>query len=53
MLIYFFSNDNIERMSFTAHTLTTQVQQEILLRKINRVIQRSERKWDIDLNNQC
>ena len=53
MLIYFFSNDNIERMSFTTHTLITQVQQEILLGKINRVIQRSERKWDIDLNKQC
>ena len=40
-------------MSFTAHTLTTQVHQEILLRKINRLIQRSERKWDIDFKNHC
>ena len=40
-------------MSFTAHTLITQLHRELLLGKMSRVIQRSERKWDIDLDNQC
>ena len=40
-------------MSFTVHMLTTQVDRELLVRKKRRVIERSERKWDIDLDNQC
>ena len=40
-------------MSFTANMLTTQVDRELLIQKMSRVIERSDRKWDIDLDNQC